>query len=39
LYLVRPDEFVAAEAEPADAAAVFERAMPVKPAADEAVAS
>ena len=32
LYLVRPDEFVAAEAGPADAAAVFERAMPAKPA-------
>jgi 2-polyprenyl-6-methoxyphenol hydroxylase-like FAD-dependent oxidoreductase len=39
LYLVRPDEFVAAEAEPADAAAVFERAMPGKPAAGEAAAS
>jgi len=32
LYLVRPDEFVAAEADPADAATVFERAMPAKPA-------
>jgi hypothetical protein len=32
LYLIRPDEFVAAEAAPAEAAAVFAAAMPPAPA-------
>ncbi|HEU4348858.1 MAG TPA: FAD-dependent monooxygenase [Actinoplanes sp.] len=31
LYLVRPDEFVAAEAPPASAAEVFRKAMPARP--------
>ena len=39
LYLVRPDEFVAAAATPADAAEVFARAMPAKPPASSVARS